>query len=235
MIENKPIHICLRVGKADIEESKSYCEAIKDFIWWSFLAKYEDSRNPISDSKIYLLNENIKRFNCNFVYFLADNGAYVKKAKLLGLESNETKNDFHVPKGWEGKAELWVKCNDFMDSNLEEIKSLVFESDQTKPYLNLDKGRKFYPFWSMRAVNLVIESNKTFKETSKAAEEDIIDALFKQAIDELGLEKKVQYVDKCLLKMKQIADDKGKRLPVGWEKLAREKINECASDKPRIK
>ncbi|CAG0971184.1 MAG: hypothetical protein OIN86_10275 [Candidatus Methanoperedens sp.] len=229
-MEDKPIHICLRVGKADIEESESYCEKIKDFIWWSYHTKYEDSKNPISDSKIYLLNENIKKFNCNFVYFIADNGAYEKKARLLGLESNETKNDFHVPKGWEGKSELWVKCNGFMDSNLEELKSLVFESDKKKPYLNLDKRRKLYPFWSTRAVNLVIEY-KTFKEISTAAEENIIDALFKKAIDELGLET-VQYVDDCLLKMKQIAEDKGKRLPLGWERLAREKINEWATDKP---
>lgn len=232
MIDDKPIHICLRVGKADIDESKSYCEKIKDFIWWSYHTKYEDSKNPISDSKIYLLNENIKRFNCNIIYFIADNGVYVKKAKFLLLESNESKNDFHVPKEWGGYAKLWIKCNDFMDSNLEELKFLAFESDQTKPYLNLDKGRKLYPFWNTGAVNLVIES-KTFNETSTAAEDDKIVALFKQATIELGLNKNL-YVDDVLLKMKQIADDKDKSLPMGWERLAREKIkNEWATDKPR--
>ena len=232
MVEDKPIHICLRVGKADIDESKSYCEMIKDFIWWSYHTKYEDSKNPISDSKIYQLNENIKRFNCNIIYFIADNGAYVKKAKFLLLESNKSKNDFHVPKEWGGHAKFWVKCNDFMDSNFEELKFLAFESDQTKPYLNLDKRRKLYPFWNTGAVNLVIES-KTFNETSTATEEDKIGALFKQATIELGLNKNL-YVDDVLLKMKQIAEVKGQHLSNDWTNLARDKIiNKWATDKPR--
>jgi hypothetical protein len=231
MIENKPIDICLRVRKGDIEESKSYCEKIKDFIWWSYQTKYEDSKNPISESKIYLLNENIKRFSCNFVYFIADNGAYVKKAKLLGLESNGTKNDFHVPKGWEGNAEFWVKCNGFMGSNLEELRSLVFESDQKKPYLNLDKGRKLYPFWNTGAVNLVIE-NEAFKEISTIAEEDIIGALFSQARIELGSNKNL-ILDDVISKMQKIAEAKGLHLSNNWKNVAREKIkNEWARDKP---
>jgi len=60
----------------------------------------------------------------------------------------------------------------------------------------------------------------------------VMEAIFKQAIKELGL-KEGRYIDDVILKMKQIANDKGEQLQEDWEEKAREKIkNEWASNKP---
>ncbi len=156
MIQYKPIHLCLRVAKNDIEHSKSYCKENEDYIWWSYQAKKRDGRVPISEARIHLLNENITHFNNNLVYFIAENGDYVQKAKLFAIEGRGIKNDEHVPQGWEGEAILWVKCNYFEDSNLNELKSLLLESDR-KPYLNFDRFRRFR---NQGAVNLVISLSR---------------------------------------------------------------------------
>lgn len=63
------------------------------------------------------------------------------------------------------------------------------------------------------------------------AKELVLEAIFKQAIKELGL-KEGRYIDDVILKMKQIANDKREQLPEDWEETVREKIeNEWASNK----
>jgi len=49
------------------------------------------------------------------VYFCDENGEYIKKAKLLSVEGKGTKTEEanHIPKGWGGEAELWLKCDHF--------------------------------------------------------------------------------------------------------------------------
>lgn len=98
MIEDKPIHLCVRVnGRKDIDKSISHWKKIKDYV--SFL--YQSATNVTSDKNISLLNKSISNFNNNFVYFIADKGKYIRKAKLLSVEGRGTKDgDKHLPDGW---------------------------------------------------------------------------------------------------------------------------------------
>ncbi len=158
MIDSKPIHIVLRVDKDDVEYSESYSLEIKDYIWWSYQTKKE-GKAPIADFKIKLLSRNINRFKSNLVYFCDDNGEYVKKAKLFVIENKGIKSeeiDHHVPKGWGGEADMWLKCGEFEDGNFNNLKSLVYHSNPRKTYLNLNQSRNLYPFWNQNPVTLVI-------------------------------------------------------------------------------
>lgn len=157
MTNHKPIHIILRVNKEDVDYSISEWSKKKYYIWWS----YRGEKSPISDPKIELLNENIHGLNSSLVYFCDDKGEYVKKAKLLAVEGEGTKSeetDDHIPKGWGGDAQLWLKCDNFEDGSLDDLKPLLLYNDPTKSYLNLDPSRRLYPFATRNALNLVVET-----------------------------------------------------------------------------
>lgn len=151
MTEDTPIHIVLRVDMRDIEYSISYWSKLENYIWWSY-----HGGKALSEDNIKLLNENIDRFKSNFVYFCAEGGEYVKKARILGVDRRGIKNDKHVPTGWEEEAELWIKCDDFEDDNFESLKSLAFYSEPTKPYLRFDPSKKSYSFRNQNAVTMVV-------------------------------------------------------------------------------
>lgn len=159
-LDDKPIHIILRVDKQDVDYSISYWSDIEDYIWWSYRTKNENGKPPVSDNKIKMLNENINRYKSNFVFFCDDKGNYVKKARLIKVEGKGTKsekNDSHIPKNWGGIAELWLRCDNFEKSDFNELKSLVLFSPPNKPYINLDTSRKLYPFQPRNPVNLILK------------------------------------------------------------------------------
>lgn len=159
-VDNKPIHIILRVDKQDVDYSISHWSDIKDYIWWSYRTKKEEGKSPISDNKIKMLNENINSHKSNFVFFCDDKGKYLQKAKLIEVEgkgSKSEKNDSHIPINWGGSAKLWLKCDNFEKSNFNELRSLTLFSPPNKSYINLDTSRKLYPFQPRNPVNLVIK------------------------------------------------------------------------------
>lgn len=154
MTNDKPIHIVLRVKKKDVDYSISEWGRKKDYVWWS----YKGEKSPISDEKIVILNENINLLNSSMVYFCDENGEYIKKAELLSVEGKGTKTEEanHIPKGWGGEAELWLKCDIFEEGNFDDLKSFVYYTDETKTYLKYDPSKESYSFRNQNAVTMVI-------------------------------------------------------------------------------
>lgn len=165
-MDDKPIHLCVRLnksGRIDIDKSESHSKKIRDYVLFSYITE-KDSK-VLSDENIKLLNESISNFHNNFVYLIAENGRYVRKARLLSVEGRGTiEDDKHLPDGWGGEAGLWFKCLDFRDSHLNELKHLLLNSDKA-PYL--DFNSKFRPFRNTTLVNLVIFDDSYVKQTEK--------------------------------------------------------------------
>lgn len=206
MSDDKPIHLCVKgLGEIDIDESISHWKKTNDYVSWLF----QSDKNVISDENINLLNKNISKFKNNFAYFIANNGQYVKKAKLRSVEGRGTKDgDKHLPDGWGGEAALWINCIDFEDSNLDELKYLLLESDE-EPYLDLDKSRKLYPFRPRTSVNLVVFNveppplpEKTKREDSMNNKEQILISKINDSIKKTGVTFSLQQITNYYLSLK---------------------------------
>lgn len=64
-----------------------------------------------------------------------------------------------------GEAELWLKCDNFEEGNFNDLKSLVFFTNETKTYLKYDPSEKSYSFRNQNAVTVVIPKKVNSEKT----------------------------------------------------------------------